>query len=83
MADRVHGPDHLQLALYVMGERYKARRERSVPGGMTYRTSVDSGESRIYVYRLSACGQQSRWSVRSMRCDGALRERFDRLPAGR
>jgi hypothetical protein len=82
MADRVHGPDQLQLALYVRGERYKARRERSVPGGMTYRTSVDSGELRIYVYgSLRADSKPVVREINALR--RALRERFDRLPAGR
>jgi hypothetical protein len=82
MADRAHGPDHLRLALYIRGERYKARRERSVPGGMTYRTSVDSGDLRIYVYgSLRAESKPVIREINALR--RALRERFDRLPAGR
>ena len=82
MASRVHGPDQLRLALYVKGERYKARRERSVPGGTRYRTSVDSGELRIYVY--GSLQAESRPVVREINAlRRALRERFDRLPAGR
>jgi len=82
MADRVHGPDHLRLALYVRGERYKARRERSVPGGMTYRTSVDSGDLRIYIY--GSLRAESKPVVREINAlRRALHERFDRLPAGR
>lgn len=82
IADRVHGPDQLRLTLYVKGERYKARRERSVPGGMTYRTSVDSGELRIYVYGFLRA--ESKPVVREINAlRRALRERFDRLPAGR
>ena len=82
IADRVHGPDQLRLALYVKGERYKARRERSVPGGMTYRTSVDSGDMRLYVYGFLR--SDSKPVVREINAlRRALRERFDRLPAGR
>ena len=82
MASRVHGPDQLRLALYVKGERYKARRERNVPGGMSYRTSVDSGELRIYVYgSLRAESKPVVHEINALR--RALRERFDRLPAGR
>lgn len=82
MATRVHGPDRLQLALYVKGERYKARRERNVPGGMRYRTSVDSGELQIYVY--GSLRAESKPVVREINAlRRALRERFDRLPAGR
>ena len=81
-ADRVHGPDQLRLELYVRGERYKARRERTVPGGMTYRTSVDSGELRIYVY--GSLRAESKPVVREINAlRQALHERFDRLPAGR
>lgn len=81
-AERSHGPDQLQLTLYVKGDRYKARRERSVPGGMTYRTSVDSGELRIFVY--GSLRAESRPVVREINAlRRALRERFDRLPAGR
>jgi hypothetical protein len=82
MADRAHGPDKLQLALYIRGARYKARRERIVPGGMTYRTSVNSGELRIYVY--GSLHAESKPVVREINAlRRALRERFDRLPAGR
>ena len=82
VADRAHGPDRLRLALYVRGERYKARRERSVPGGMTYRTAVDSGELRIYVYgSLRAESGPVVHEINALR--RALHERFDRLPAGR
>lgn len=82
MAHRVHGPDRLQLALYVKGEKYKAWRERSVPGGVTYRTSVDSGDLRLYVYgSLRAESKPVVYEINALR--RALRERFDRLPAGR
>jgi hypothetical protein len=82
IADRVHGPDRLRLDLYIRGERYKARRERSIPGGMTYRTAVDSGELRIYVYGfLRAESEPVVHEINALR--RALRERFDRLPAGR
>ena len=81
-AQRVHGPDRLRLAVYVRGERYKAWRERRVPGGTTYRTSVDSGELRLYVYgSLRAESSPVVREINALR--RALRERFDRLPAGR
>jgi hypothetical protein len=81
-AYRAHGPDRLQLDLYVKGERFKAHRERRVPGGMTYRTSVDSGELRLYVYgSLRADSKPVVHELNALR--RALRERFDRLPAGR
>jgi hypothetical protein len=82
VAERVHGPDRLQLDVHIRGERYKARRERSVPGGMTYRTAVDSGELRIYVYgSLRAESKSVVHEINALR--RGLRERFDRLPAGR
>jgi hypothetical protein len=82
IAHRVHGPDRLQLALYVKGEKYKARRDRSVAGGVTYRTFVDSGELRLYVYgSLRADAKPVVQEINALR--RALRERFDRLPAGR
>ena len=82
VVERAHGPDRLRLTLYVKGERYKARRERSVPGGITYRTAVDSGELRIYVYgTLRAESGPVVHEINALR--RALRERFDRLPAGR
>jgi len=82
VAERAHGPDRLRLTVYVRGERYKARRERSVPGGMTYRTAVDSGELRIYVYgSLRAESGPVVHEINALR--RALHERFDRLPAGR
>lgn len=81
-AHRVQGPDLLHLHVYVRGERYKARRERSVDGGMTYRTAVDSGDLRLYVY--GSLHGQSKPVVQEINAlRRALRERFDRLPAGR
>ena len=82
VVERAHGPDRLRLTLYIKGERYKARRERSVPGGITYRTAVDSGELRIYVYgTLRAESGPVVHEINALR--RALHERFDRLPAGR
>lgn len=81
-AQRPEGPDLLQLVLYVEGRQYKSRRQRTVPGGMTYRTELDSGELRIYAYGWLA--RSSRPVVREMNALRiALRERFDRLPARR
>jgi hypothetical protein len=49
---------------------------------MTYRTELDSGEVRIYVYGWLA--GDSRPVVQEMNAlREALRERFDRLPARR
>jgi hypothetical protein len=81
-AERPEGPDLLQLVLYVEGKQHKSRRQRTVPGGMTYRTELDSGELRIYVYGWLA--RSSRPVVQEMNAlRVALRERFDRLPARR
>ena len=81
-AERAEGPDKLQLVLYVEGKQHKSRRQRTVPGGMTYRTELDSGELRIYAYGWLA--GNSRPVVQEMNAlREALRERFDRLPARR
>jgi hypothetical protein len=81
-AHRVQGPDLLRLQVYVKGERHKARRERSVDGVMTYRTAVDSGDLRLYVYgSLRGESKPVVQEINALR--RALRERFDRLPAGR
>jgi hypothetical protein len=81
-AHRVQGPGLLRLRVHVKGERYKARRERSVDGGMTYRTAVDSGDLRLYVH--GSLRGESKPVVREINAlRRALRERFDRLPAGR
>jgi hypothetical protein len=81
-AERHEGPDLLRLALYVEGKRHKSRRQRTVPGGMKYRTELDSGELRIYAYGWLA--RNSRPVVQEMNAlRVALRERFDRLPARR
>jgi hypothetical protein len=81
-AKRVQGPDVLRLQVYVRGERYRARRERSVDGGMTYRSGVDSGDLRLYVYgSLRGASKPVVQEINALR--RALRERFDRLPAGR
>jgi hypothetical protein len=81
-AHRMQGPDQLRLQVYVRGERHKARRERSVDGVMTYRTAVDSGDLRLYVYgSLRGESKPVVQEINALR--RALRERFDRLPAGR
>jgi hypothetical protein len=81
-AERPEGPDLLQLVLYVEGKQHKSRRQRTVPGGMTYLTQLDSGELRIYAYGWLA--RNSRPVVQEMNALRiALRERFDRLPARR
>jgi hypothetical protein len=81
-AERVHGPDTLRLDLYIKGQRYKTRRQRDVPGGASYRTEMDSGELRIYVY--GALPRNSQPVVQEMNALRlALHERFDRLPARR
>jgi hypothetical protein len=49
---------------------------------MTYRTAVDSGDLRIYVY--GSLRAESKPVVREINAlRRGLRERFDRLPAGR
>jgi hypothetical protein len=81
-AQRPHGPDQLSMLLCVVGTRYRTRRERQVPGGMKYDTSVDSGELRIYAY--GQLPRDSRSVVREMNeLRRALHERFDHLPARR
>jgi hypothetical protein len=81
-AKRRHGPDTLSMLLYADGKRYRSRRERQVPGGMTYHTTVDSGELRLYVYgRLPGNSTPVVQEMNALR--RALRERFDRLPARR
>jgi hypothetical protein len=81
-AHRVQGPDQLHLQVHVRGDRHKARRERSVDGVMTYRTAVDSGDLRLYVYgSLRGESKPVVQEINALR--RALRERFDRLPAGR
>ena len=81
-AHRVQGPDLLRLQVYVRGERHKAKRERSVDGVVTYRSAVDSGDLRLYVYgSLRGESKPVVQEINALR--RALRERFDRLPAGR
>lgn len=81
-AVRQEGPDTLELHLCIAGLRHKARRERRVPGGITYRTELDSGELRIYLWgSLPGRSQPVVAEMNALRA--ALRERFDRLPARR
>lgn len=81
-AERTEGPDTLGLVLYVEGKQHKSRRQRRVPGGMTYRTDLDSGELRIYVYGwLAGNSCPVVHEVNALR--EALHERFDRMLARR
>jgi hypothetical protein len=76
---RIHGPDTLEMLLYVTGKRYRTRRERQVHGGMAYNTTVDSGELQLYVYGfLPGDSKTIVHEINALR--RALRERFDRLP---
>lgn len=82
LAQRLHGPNNLILMLYVEGHHYKALRQRHVPGGLSYRTHVDSGDLRIYVYgSLARDSEPVVQEVNALR--RALHERFNRLPAWR
>jgi len=81
-ASRTEGPERLWLDLLIEGNRFKARRSREVPGGLTYRTSLESGDIRVYVYgTLPGDSHPVVRDVNALR--RALDERFDRLPARR
>jgi hypothetical protein len=81
-AKRTNGPQNLELILFVRGQHFKTQRRRTVPGGLTYRSDVDSGELLIYVYGyLSRDSHPVIQEVNALR--RALHERFNRLPAWR
>ncbi len=81
-ATRAEGPDTLRLMLYVEGKQHRSRRQRRVPGGITYRTDLDSGEMRIYAYgSLAGSSHPVVQEMNALR--ETLRERFERLPARR
>jgi hypothetical protein len=81
-ATRVHGPDKLSMLLCVEGHHYRTRRVRQVHDGMAHQTTVDSGDLELYVYGFLPGDSET--VVREMNAlRGALRERFDRLPARR
>jgi len=81
-AERAEGPDKLGLMLYVTGKQHKSRRQRRIPGGITYRTDLDSGEMRIYAYGwLAGSSHPVVQEMNALR--ETLRERFERLPARR
>jgi hypothetical protein len=81
LGTRAEGPDTLRLMLYVEGKQHKSRRQRRVPGGITYRTDLDSGEIRIYAYGWLAGSSHPVVKENALR--QTLRERFERLPARR
>jgi hypothetical protein len=81
-ASRSDGPERLTLDLVIEGRQYTARRQRQLPGGMTYQTDLESGEIRIYVQgKTRGDSQAVVHDVNALR--RALDERFDRLPARR
>ncbi len=81
-ATRSEGPDKMTLVLYVAGTRHKAKREWKVPGGVTYRSNLESGEIAIYAYGSLPCSSQPIvHEINALR--RALRDRFDHLPARR
>ena len=82
IAERVHGADRLRLLLYLAGKNYLTQRERQVQGGMAYKTTIGSGEFQVYAYGFLP--RESKAIVQEMNAlRHSLRERFDRLPAGR
>jgi hypothetical protein len=81
-AEKFEGPDRMLLVLYVEGISHQATRDSQVPGGVTYRSNLDSGEMRIYVRgRLRKNSQPVIHEMNALR--RALHERFDHLPARR
>jgi hypothetical protein len=81
-AERSEGPDTMRLDLFVEGILHKARRDSQVPGGVTYRSDLDSGEMRIYI--RGRLRRDSQPVIREMNAlCSALHERFDHLPARR
>lgn len=81
-AERTEGPDIMQLSVHVVGRRHKAHRERHIPGGMTYKTELDSGELSIYLH--GSLPRDSQPMVQQINAlQQALHERFARLPARR
>jgi hypothetical protein len=81
-ASRFEGADQMMLYLYVEGIPHRARRDSQVPGGVSYRSDLESGEIRIYVYgQLPRKSQSVTHEINALR--RALRERFDHLPARR
>lgn len=81
-ATRSEGPDTMTLVLYIAGTRHKAKREWKIPGGVTYRSSLESGEIAIYAYgSLPGSSQPIVHEINALR--RALRDRFDHLPARR
>lgn len=81
-ATRSEGPDTMTLVLYVAGTHHKAKREWKIPGGVTYRSHLDSGEIAIYAY--GALARSSQPIVREINAlRRALHDRFDHLPARR
>jgi hypothetical protein len=81
-AERINGPKKLQLMLFVRGQHFRTQRQRTVPGGLSYRSSVESGELLIYVYGfLQRDSHAVIQEVNALR--RALYERFNRLPAWR
>ena len=81
-AERLVGPDTMRLDLFVEGTLHKATRDSQVPGGVTYRSNLDSGEIRIYICgRLLRDSQPVIHEMNALR--RALHERFDHLPARR
>ena len=81
-AERLEGPDTMRLDLFVEGKLHKATRDSRVPGGVSYRSDLDSGEMRIYIRgRLSRDSQPVIREMNALR--RALHERFDHLPARR
>lgn len=81
-AQRPEGSDVMRMAVYIAGQHHRAQRERQIPGGITYKTKLDSGELWIYLYgTLPGDSQPVVQQMNALR--RALHDRFVRLPARR
>jgi hypothetical protein len=82
VAERVEGPDTLELWVLVEGRRRATQREARQPGGHRYTSKFDSGDMRIFI-RGQVRGNARNLVHEINELQVALRERFRRLKAHR
>jgi hypothetical protein len=82
-ARRREGPDDMNLWIFVEGRRHRTKRETVVHGGgVTHRTTLDSGELNVFM-RGTLAGDHKELAREMNALQQALRERYDRVRSRR
>lgn len=81
-ADRLEGPDKMELLILIEGNRQEAERATQVKGGQTFKSNTESGDLKVYI-RGEMRGNSKRLIQEMNALHASLHERFERLRSRR